>query len=135
MNSMKRDVFERLRLILEEKGVSRKKLAEMTGLPLSTVTTNISGVPKRPSYEIVEAVLYQFSDISAEWLMRGVGSMLISNIPADGDTDEMLNLKAENTRLIAENAELRDENQRLNERTDKLIDILYRDDEPQRKKA
>ena len=67
--------------------------------------------------------------------MRGVGSMLISNLPTDGDTDEMLNLKAENTRLLAENAELRDENQRLNERTDKLIDILYRDDETARKKA
>ena len=139
---MEKDVFERLRAILKEKDFSRKKLAAVSELPLSTVTTNISGVTKQPSYAIIEAVLYQFPDISAEWLVRGKGSKYISDIPADSDTDEVLDLKAEITRLRAELTELREENEalqadnrRLSERTDKLIDILYRDEEPQRKKA
>jgi transcriptional regulator with XRE-family HTH domain len=141
---MEKDVFERLRAILKEKDFSRKKLAKVAELPLSTVTTNISGVTKQPSYAIIEAVLYQFPDISAEWLIRGMGSKYISDLPSTDhpDTDEVLDLKAEITRLRAELAELREENEtlqadnrRLSERTDKLIDILYRDDEPSRKKA
>ena len=141
---MEKDVFERLRAILKEKDFSRKKLAAVSELPLSTVTTNISGVTKQPSYAIIEAVLYQFPDISAEWLVRGKGGKYISDLPSidHEDTDEVLDLKAEITRLRAELTELREENEtlqadnrRLSERTDKLIDILYRDDEPQRKKA
>lgn len=141
---MGKDVFERLRAILKEKDFSRKKLAAVSELPLSTVTTNISGVTKQPSYAIIEAILYQFPDISAEWLVRGKGGKYISDLPSTDhdDTDEVLDLKAEITRLRAELAELREENEtlqadnrRLSERTDKLIDILYREDEPQRKKA
>ena len=87
-------------------------------------------------------ILVKFPDISSEWLLRDEGGKYISDIPADSDTDEVLDLKAEITRLRAELAELREENEtlqadnrRLSERTDKLIDILYRDDEPSRKKA
>lgn len=87
-------------------------------------------------------ILVKFPDISSEWLLRDEGAKYISDIPTDSDTDEVLDLKAEITRLRAELAELREENEtlqadnrRLSERTDKLIDILYRDDEPQRKKA
>lgn len=87
-------------------------------------------------------ILVKFPDISSEWLLRDEGSKYISDIPADGDSEQVLDLKAEITRLRAELAELREENEtlqadnrRLSERTDKLIDILYRDDEPTRKKA
>lgn len=87
-------------------------------------------------------ILVKFPDISSEWLLRDEGRKYISDLPADNDTDEVLDLKAEITRLRAELAELREENEtlqadnrRLSERTDKLIDILYRDDEPTRKKA
>lgn len=145
---MENDVFERLRRVLDEKEISRKKLSELSGLPLSTVTTNISGVPKRPSYDVVEAVLYQFSDISAEWLMRGEGEMYISDIPKDGDTEEVVELKAELTKLhleierltakveqvrrerdhaVKERDQLMLDNRAINRRVDKLIDILYQD--------
>lgn len=89
-------------------------------------------------------ILVKFPDISSEWLLRDEGSKYISDLPSTDhdDSDEVLELKAEITRLRAELAELREENEtlqadnrRLSERTDKLIDILYRDDEPSRKKA
>lgn len=129
---MKHDVFERLRLVLKEKDFSRKKLAEVSGLPLSTVTTNISGVPKQPSYAIIETVLYQFPDISAEWLIRGMGSKYISDLPSTDhdDSDEVLELKAEITRLRAERDELARKLAISERRIDKLIDILHQEPEP-----
>lgn len=129
---MEKDVFERLRLVLKEKDFSRKKLAEVSGLPLSTVTTNISGVPKQPSYAIIDAVLYQFPDISAEWLIRGMGSKYISDLPSTDhdDSDEVLELKAEVTRLRAERDELARKLAISERRIDKLIDILHQEPEP-----
>lgn len=129
---MEKDVFERLRIVLKEKEFSRKKLAEVSGLPLSTVTTNISGVPKQPSYAIIETVLYQFPDISAEWLIRGMGSKYISDLPSTDhdDSDEVLELKAEVTRLRAERDELARKLAISERRIDKLIDILHQEPEP-----
>ena len=80
-------------------------------------------------------ILVKFPDISSEWLLRDEGGKYISDIPNEGDAEQVIELKAEITRLRATIAELRDENQRLNERTDKLIDILYREEEATRKKA
>ena len=58
-------------------------------------------------------ILVKFPDISSEWLLRDEGAKYISDIPADSDTDEVLDLKAEITRLRAELAELREENETL----------------------
>ena len=104
----------------------------MHPLPLSTVTTNISGVPKQPSYAIIETVLYQFPDISAEWLIRGMGSKYISDLPSTDhdDSDEVLELKAEITRLRTERDELARKLAISERRIDKLIDILHQEPEP-----
>lgn len=134
-------MVQRIKAIKNALGISENELARRLGISQSTLNGYTLG-KRTPSYEFAETVLNAFSDISAEWLLRGKGSMYISDIPADSDTDEMLELKAEITRLRAELAELREENEtlqadnrRLSERTDKLIDILYRDEEPSRKKA
>lgn len=134
---MEKDVFERLRAILKEKDFSRKKLAAVSELPLSTVTTNISGVTKQPSYAIIEAVLYQFPDISAEWLVRGKGGKYISDIPADGDNEQVLDLKAELTRKEGEIeglrqtiADLKVAIAKREAQLDKLINILHEERQP-----
>ena len=127
-------MVQRLKAIKDALGISENEFARRLGIAQSTLNGYTLG-KRTPSYEFAKTLLNAFSDISAEWLMRGDGEMYLSDIPIDVDAEQVLELKAEITRLRATIAELRDENQRLNERTDKLIDILYRDDEPQRKKA
>ena len=134
-------MIERIKHLKKEMAISEYEFAKRLDMSQSTFNSYMLG-KRKPSYELAESVLSTFVDISAEWLLRGEGPMLISDIPTEGDTDEVLDLKAEITRLRAELAELREENvtlqadnRRLSERTDKLIDILYRDDEPSRKKA
>jgi hypothetical protein len=52
-------------------------------------------------------ILVKFPDISSEWLLRDEGRKYISDIPSDGDSEQVLDLKAEITRLRAERDELR----------------------------
>ena len=80
--------------------------------------------------------------------MRGEGEMYISDIPKDGDTEEVVELKAELTKLhleierltakveqvrrerdhaVKERDQLMLDNRAINRRVDKLIDILYQD--------
>lgn len=136
-------MVQRIKAIKDALGISENELARRLGISQSTLNGYTLG-KRKPSYDLAESVLNAFSDVSAEWLMRGEGPMYISDLPSTDhdDSDEVLELKAEVTRLRATIAELREENEtlqadnrRLSERTDKLIDILYRDDEPQRKKA
>lgn len=136
-------MVNRIKQLQDVLGVSENELAQRLGMKQSTLNSYSLG-KRKPSYELAESVLATFVDVSAEWLMRGDGPMYISDLPSTDhdDSDEVLELKAEVTRLRAALAELREENEtlqadnrRLSERTDKLIDILYRDDEPIRKKA
>ena len=134
-------MIERINELMRKEGLSELQFAKRIGVPQSSVNGYLSG-KNTPPTKFLTSVITEFSDVSAEWLMRGEGPMYISDIPTDSDTDEVLDLKAEITRLRAELAELREENEtlqadnrRLSERTDKLIDILYRDDEASRKKA
>lgn len=136
-------MINRIKQLQDVLGVSENELAQRLGMSQSTLNSYTLG-KRKPSYDLAESILATFVDVSAEWLMRGEGAMYISDLPSTDhtDTDEVLDLKAEITRLRAELAELREENEtlqadnrRLSERTDKLIDILYRDDEPSRKKA
>lgn len=136
-------MINRIKQLQDVLGVSENELAQRLGMSQSTLNSYTLG-KRKPSYDLAESILATFVDVSAEWLMRGEGTMYISDLPSTDhtDTDEVLDLKAEITRLRAELAELREENEtlqadnrRLSERTDKLIDILYRDDEPSRKKA
>ena len=138
---MENDVKQRIKAVIDEKSTSVYAFSREVGIKQTTISDYLNN-GKTPSWAVIRGIIATYSDISVEWLLRGKGAMYISDIPTDSDTDEVLDLKAEITRLRAELAELREENEtlqadnrRLSERTDKLIDILYRDDEPSRKKA
>lgn len=138
---MENDVKQRIKAVIDKKSTSVYSFSREVGIKQTTISDYLNN-GKTPSWAVIRGIIATYSDISVEWLLRGKGPMFISDIPTDSDTDEVLDLKAEITRLRAELAELREENEtlqadnrRLSERTDKLIDILYRDDEPQRKKA
>lgn len=77
-------------------------------------------------------ILVKFPEISSEWLLRDEGSKYISDLPSTDhdDSDEVLELKAEITRLRAERDELARKLAISERRIDKLIDILHQEPEP-----
>lgn len=66
---------ERLNEIKYYYKLSGRRLASVLGLSPATITNYLGGV-KAPSYEFINTLLTTYPDISAEWLLRGEGSML-----------------------------------------------------------
>ncbi len=129
-------MVQRIKAIKNALGISENELARRLGISQSTLNGYTLG-KRTPSYEFAETVLNAFSDISAEWLLRGKGSMYISDIPTDGDTDEVLDLKAEITRLRVEREEMQKRiieleaiTQYQEKRLDKMLGILHEERQP-----
>lgn len=124
-------MVQRIKAIKNALGISENELARRLGISQSTLNGYTLG-KRKPSYDLAESVLNAFSDVSAEWLMRGEGPMYISDLPSTDhdDSDEVLELKAEVTRLRAERDELAHKLAISERRIDKLIDILHQEPEP-----
>lgn len=74
-------IFQRIKLILEDKQVSVNSLSKLVDVAQTTLNTQLRG-ERALSANVVAKVLIAFPDVSAEWLMRGVGTMY-SNQDAD----------------------------------------------------
>ena len=74
-------IFQRIKLILEDKQVSVNALSKLVDMSQTTLNTQLKG-ERALSANVVAKVLIAFPDVSAEWLMRGVGTMY-SNQDAD----------------------------------------------------
>lgn len=82
-------------------------------------------------------ILVKFPDISSEWLLRDEGRKYISDIPADGDSEQVLDLKAELMRKEGEVeglrqtiADLKVAMAKREAQLDKLINILHEERQP-----
>ena len=105
-------MIERINQLMRKEGLSELQFAKRIGVPQSSVNGYLAG-KNTPPTKFLTSVIAEFSDVSTEWLMRGKGEMYISDIPTDGDTDQVLDLKAEITRLRAERDEYKAEAERL----------------------
>ena len=63
-------IVERLKKIMEDKGLSSSQMADTIGVQRSAISHIISGRNK-PSLDFVLKVLEAFPDISSEWLLKG----------------------------------------------------------------
>jgi hypothetical protein len=82
-------------------------------------------------------ILVKFPDISSEWLLRDEGRKYISDIPSDGDSEQVLDLKAELMRKEGEVeglrqtiADLKAAMVKREAQLDKLINILHEERNP-----
>lgn len=50
------NVYERIDLILKERGISRRKLAEISGIPYSTIASSFSRKSKKLSIETIDKI-------------------------------------------------------------------------------
>lgn len=67
-------IYQRIMLILDNKKVSVNALSKLVEMSQTTLNTQLKG-ERALSANVVSKVLSVFPDVSAEWLMRGVGAM------------------------------------------------------------
>ena len=70
-------IYQRIMLILDDKQVSVNALSKLVDMSQTTLNTQLKG-ERALSANVVSKVLVAFPDVSAEWLMRGVGTMYIN---------------------------------------------------------
>ena len=148
---MKETILERLKAVIAEKSTSASDFSKKIGIAQTTLSNQLKS-PRGVSVDVIMLTLEHFSDVSAEWLLRGKGQMLISdNLPSlhGSETDTELDVHAELARKTAELEELKLQVLRLDaqkdylqERNDDLViscrmlqDELNRYQEPKNKKG
>lgn len=72
---MKNGVIQRIREMLDRYELSVSSLAKKIGVVQATLNRQLTG-ENALSLETVNAILYCYKEISAEWLLRGEGSMI-----------------------------------------------------------
>ena len=73
---MKATIYQRIKYILDEKSISVNALAKQISVAQATLNPQLRG-DRTLAANIVEKILIAFPDVSAEWVMRGNGNMLL----------------------------------------------------------
>lgn len=73
---MEETIYQRVKCILEDKSISVNALSKQINVAQATLNPQLRG-DRTLAANIVEKILEAFPDVSAEWLMRGVGAMYI----------------------------------------------------------
>lgn len=73
---MKEVVLQRIASVLSDKKMSITALSKLIGVPQPTLNRQISG-ESAMTLDILYSILNYFTDVSAEWLLRGEGEMII----------------------------------------------------------
>lgn len=69
--------IERIKMLISENAKSERDFAMKIGVNQVTLN-NYTANKRKLSLEIIEAILNAFPEISAEWLLRGTGSMMLN---------------------------------------------------------
>lgn len=99
---MEKTVKQRVQAVLQKFGSNPTQLAKMYNLNQKTVHNQINDNTQL-SVSIILLILKTYPDISAEWLLRGTGSMIVSEKTEFADK-----LSDENTRGYSSIRELQD---------------------------
>lgn len=71
---METTIYQRVKLVLEDKSISVNALSKQINVAQATLNPQLRG-DRTLAANIVAKILDAFPDVSAEWLMRGVGTM------------------------------------------------------------
>ncbi|MGN1216444.1 MAG: XRE family transcriptional regulator [Phocaeicola sp.] len=91
-------MIERVKRLIDCKSKSVREFANMINVKQVTLNQQITG-SRSLSLDVVSAILNSFEDISAEWLLRGTGSMIVSE---NTEFSEKLSDGSENYSTIRE---------------------------------
>lgn len=73
---------DRINEVRDHYRLSNRGFAEAIGTKPAATNNYLNGT-KEPSLEFVDRILSTYIDVSAEWLLRGVGSMFKEDKPTD----------------------------------------------------
>ena len=103
---MKKSVLKRVQSFVEDTGETKNSLANKCGMAPQTFWRYVNG-DNKITVSLLESLIEVFPDLSAEWLRRGEGEKYKTDVPHEGDSEEMEDLRIELTKVHAERDELR----------------------------
>lgn len=106
-------LYERIRLLAQDRGVSQAKLAEIVGVYPQKFSQWLNEKSQKNLWEHLPKILDAFPDIRPEWLYYDYGPMLRDAADAQPDLDLEQQLVEARAKIAALEAELR-EADRLN---------------------
>ena len=68
-------IIERIKELCSQMRMSENKFASEIGVNTQTLNNYTTG-KRSVSYDVVDKILVHFPQVSAEWLIRGIGNML-----------------------------------------------------------
>lgn len=80
-------VIQQINKLIEIKAKSMRDFSSQIGVRNNTLNQQLNGV-RSISYETINSILITFEDISAEWLLRGVGNMYKNAEASTEDAEE-----------------------------------------------
>ena len=105
-------MISRIKEIITYYSLSNRAFAIKCGLKDNTFINQLNGV-REVSLNTINAILLSFEDISAEWLLRGKGQMLLSEVNNDAQNIERMKtiqlLTEDNKKVRGELAMLKNE--------------------------
>ena len=117
---MEVSVIERINVVLKHFGKTPNGLANMLEMIPSTVNRQLKG-DQALSSKVIERVLSVFPDVSAEWLLRGKGEMLISE---QTTLAKMQDTKGRESDVVEHDSVWKAKYEELEKRYDQLLSIL-----------
>ena len=76
-NRSNMEIINRIKIMISEMAKSERDFSIKIGVNQKTLNYYMLG-KRKLSLEIIEAILNAFPEISAEWLLRGTGSMMLN---------------------------------------------------------
>ena len=81
----------RIREIILSAGITDSAFAKRMGVTQSVIASMFQRGTE-PSAKVLTSILLTYEDISAEWLLRGKGQMLLSEVTPDPNIEQMKRL-------------------------------------------
>ena len=81
----------RIREIILSAGITDSAFAKRIGVTQSVIASMFQRGTE-PSAKVLTSILLTYQDISAEWLLRGKGQMLLSEVTPDPNIEQMKRL-------------------------------------------
>ena len=79
-------IYERLRIVCEEKGLNIKELSELTGLPYRTAQSYLSG-DREPNASGM-TIIYTRLRVNINWLLTGEGERFVNGVSQIDDNEQ-----------------------------------------------
>lgn len=117
---MESSVAQRIKSVLEAKQISIAAFSKMIGMQQVTCNRQIRG-DQAVSLGLIEGFLKEFDEISAEWLLRGKGEMLISE---QMTLAKMQDAKGRESDVVEHDSVWKAKYEELEKRYDQLLSIL-----------